>query len=86
MTEPAPGLNVAAELAELRGEMVAGFARLEGQLNLITQKQDTTAKDLDELEQLVTELESRRWPLGSMAAVSGGVSGAVAVVALLLGR
>lgn len=71
MTEPAPGLNVAAELAELRGEMVAGFARLEGQLNLITQKQDTTAKDLDELEQRVTELESRRWPLGSMAAVSG---------------
>lgn len=86
MTEPAPGLNVAAELAELRGEMVAGFARLEGQLNLITQKQDTTAKDLDELEQRVTELESRRWTLGSMAAVSGGVSGAVAVVALLLGR
>lgn len=83
---PAEGLNVAAELAGLRGEMVAGFARLEGQLNLITQAQGQTAKDLAELEVRVTSLEARRWPLASVAAVSGGVSTVVAVAGFLLGR
>lgn len=82
----ADGMNVAAELAGLRGEMAAGFARLEGQLNLITQAQGQTAKDLSDLERRVDALEERRWPMASVAAVSGGVSTAVAVVAFFLGR
>ena len=88
-------MNVAAEIAELRGEMAAGFARLEGQLNLINQTQHRTAQDVLDLETStdarfkamdarVSELESRRWPVASLAAVSGVVSAAVAGVALLV--
>lgn len=44
------GFNVAVEIAELRGEMTAGFARLEGQLNLINQTQQRTAQDFRDLE------------------------------------
>lgn len=76
--------NVAARFAELRGEMAAGFARLEGQLNLINQSQQRTSQDLNELEGRVTALEARRWPIGSMAALSGLVSAAVAGVALVV--
>ena len=88
-------MNVAAEIAELRGEMAAGFARLEGQLNLINQTQQRTAQDVVDLETStdtrfkvmearVSALEARRWPIGSLAAVSGVVSAAVAGVALLV--
>lgn len=88
-------MNVAAEIAELRGEMAAGFARLEGQLNLINQTQQRTAQDVEDLEVStearfkvvegrVAALEERRWPVGSMAVVSGVVSAAVAVGALLV--
>lgn len=89
------GLNVAAEIAELRGEMAAGFARLEGQLNLINQTQQRTAQDVEDLEVStdtrfkalegrVSALEERRWPVGSMAAMSGVVSAIVAGAALLV--
>jgi hypothetical protein len=88
-------MNVAAEIAELRGEMAAGFARLEGQLNLINQTQQRTAQDVEDLESStdarfkvmedrVSALEARRWPIGSLAALSGVVSAAVAGVALLV--
>lgn len=88
-------MNVAAELAELRGEMAAGFARLEGQLNLINQTQQRTVQDVEDLEVStdarfkaldgrVSALEARRWPIASLTAVSGAVSAAVAGVALLV--
>lgn len=89
------GFNVAAEIAELRGEMAAGFARLEGQLNLINQTQQRTAQDVRDLEAAndarfkalegrVTALEARRWPVGIIAASSGAVSALAAGVALLV--
>lgn len=67
----------------MRGEMRAGFTRLEGQLALIAQKQDSTAKDLDELETRVAALEARRVPWPLVAAVSGAVSAVGAVVGYL---
>lgn len=80
-------LNVAAALATLRGEMAAGFARLEGQLNLISQAQDNAAKDIDavndrveSLEGRVSDLEARRWPMGPLMAITA-VVGAIAAVA-----
>ncbi|AXP07821.1 hypothetical protein [Streptomyces phage phiSAJS1] len=82
-TDGNSGLNVAAELAEMRGEMLAGFTRLEGQLALISQKQDSTAKDLDERESRVAALEARRVPWPMVAAVSGAVSAVGAVVGYL---
>lgn len=66
--------------------MDAGFARLEGSLALISQAQDRAAADLEDLDERVTALESRRWPMGSVATLSGVVSGAVAFAAFTLGK
>lgn len=78
------GMNVSAEIASLRGEMAAGFARLEGQLNLINQSQSRTAQDVTNLEARVSALEARRWPVGVVATSSGVVSALVAGTALLI--
>lgn len=87
MTTPnIDGLNVAAELAKLRGEMTTGFAEIKGQLGQIAQAQDTTAQAVDDLERRVTALEARRWPLGTIAAVSGAVSAVIAGAAFLVGQ
>lgn len=77
-------MNVAAELAGLRGEMATGFERVQGQLALIAQAQSSAASDLEKLESRVTALESRRWPLGPMTAVSGVVSAVVAATAFIV--
>lgn len=82
----ASDVNVAAELAMLRGEMATGFERINGQLNMIAQAQTVTAKDVSELETRVTALEARRWPIGVIAAVSGVVSAVVAAGAFLVGQ
>jgi BMFP domain-containing protein YqiC len=77
-------LNVAAELAQLRGEMSTGFAQIVGRLDLIAHTTDSTRADVDELEARVAALEARRIPLGVLASVSGAVSAAVAAVAFLV--
>ena len=82
----ASDVNVAAELAMLRGEMATGFERINGQLNMIAQAQTATAKDVSELETRVTALEARRWPLAMIATVSGAVSAVVAAGAFLVGQ
>ncbi|AMD42776.1 hypothetical protein SEA_XKCD426_35 [Streptomyces phage Xkcd426] len=79
-------LNVAAELAKLRGEMTTGFAEIKGQLGHIAQAQDTTARAVDDLEQRVTALEARRIPWPVVAAASGAVSAIVAGAAYLAGQ
>lgn len=76
--------DVSVEIASLRGEMAAGFARLEGQLNLINQTQTRTAQDLKELEDRVAALEARRWPVGVVATSSGAISALIAGAALLI--
>lgn len=80
------GLNVAAELARLRGEMSTGFAEIKGQLGLIAQGQADNSADIVSLEKRVAALEARRWPLAPMAAVSGAVSAVVAVAAYVAGQ
>jgi len=80
------GVNVAAELAMLRGEMTTGFEKIHGQLSLIAQAQNVTAGDVTELERRVSALEARRWPVGMIAAVSGVVSAVVAAGAFLVGQ
>lgn len=76
-------LNVAAEIAQLRGDLMTGLARVEGQLNLLVQATDRTAKDVDELEARVAALEARRVPWPLVAAVSGAVSAVGAVAGYL---
>jgi hypothetical protein len=79
-------LNVAAELAKLRGEMSTGFATIKGQLDTIAQAQNTTAQDVQDLDRRVAALEARRMPIPAVAAISGAVSAVVAVGAWLAGQ
>jgi len=83
---PGDGLNVAAELARLRGEMTTGFAEIKGTLGQIVQSQETTTKQVADLDARVTALEARRWPMVPLAALSGVVSAVVAVVAYMAGK
>lgn len=77
------GLNVAAELAGLKGAMETGFAEVKGELALIRQSQSTTADDVAALETRVAALEARRVPWPLVAVVSGAVSAVGAVVGVL---
>lgn len=87
MSTPSPdGLTVSVEIERLRGEMATGFAEIKGQLAVIVNSQAENSKDIAELEGRVSRLEERRWPVGSVATLSGFVSAAVAVVAVLLAR
>lgn len=73
-------------------QMEVGFTRIEGQLNLLVQTNGQFRQDLADLENAlgdvekrVTALEARRWPVTSVAALSGAVSAVVAAVALMVG-
>ncbi|MFE3762261.1 hypothetical protein ACFXPI_10910 [Streptomyces sp. NPDC059104] len=55
----------------MRGEIRIGFAELRGQLGLALQRTDQAEADIDALEQRVESLERARWPLPSIAAVTG---------------
>lgn len=82
MTDPSPS-DVALELERLRGAVEAGFARLDGRLDLLAQRHDQTDERLDELEARVDELERRRWPLPSVGALVGLAGLALATLAQL---
>ncbi|MFF4348375.1 hypothetical protein [Streptomyces sp. NPDC001530] len=70
---------VPGELAELRRSLEVGLTRIEGGLALLTQRDDQTAKDLDDLSARVVALEHTRWPLPTLAAVAAVGALAVAV-------
>lgn len=80
----AEDLNVAAELALLRGLMDTGFATLQGSLNLIAQSHGQTTEELRSLDARVTSLEARRIPMGALTVVSGVVSAVIATGAFLV--
>lgn len=98
MTIPiSDGMNVAAELARLRGEMTTGFEQIKGQLSLISQAQHTTAQDVADLDRRMREevggldtrvsnLEARRIPWPVLGGLSAVVSAAVAFVAFLVSQ
>ncbi|MEU5130040.1 hypothetical protein [Streptomyces mobaraensis] len=76
MTDPTPS-DVALELERLRGVVEVGFARVDGALALLVQRNDQTDRLLADHEQRLDDLERGRWPLPSLAAL-------VAVAALLV--
>ncbi|WP_019549814.1 MULTISPECIES: hypothetical protein [Streptomycetaceae] len=74
--------TVAVELERLRGVTEAGFARLGGRLDVVLERTDRAEadvrqlredhdKDIAELRGAVEELRRGRWPLPSIAALSG---------------
>ncbi|MFG2136758.1 hypothetical protein [Streptomyces sp. NPDC048650] len=70
---------VTADLAELRRCLDVRTARVDGQLALLSQRAEQHARDADELQARVTRLESTRWPLPSLAALTGLAALVVAV-------
>ncbi|MCD9145184.1 hypothetical protein [Streptomyces albireticuli] len=62
---------VALELERLRGTMEAGFARVDGSLALLVQRSDQSDRQLADHESRLDALERGRWPLPSLAALTG---------------
>ncbi|MBL1095168.1 hypothetical protein JK363_00475 [Streptomyces sp. 205] len=75
--------DVALELARLHSSVEAGFARLDGRLDLLTQKDDQTDKALADHEQRLAALERARWPLPSLAVIIGGAGCALSAWQLI---
>lgn len=69
---------VPEELAELRRAFEVGLTRIDGQLALLSHRDDQTAKDQDDLSARISALEHTRWPLPAVAALT-------AVGALVIG-
>lgn len=71
MTEPTDTTAIAVALAEMRGTMETGFATVNGSLALLAQRNDQGDRRLDDHEQRLDALERHRWPLPSLAALTG---------------
>ncbi|WP_439674980.1 hypothetical protein [Embleya sp. MST-111070] len=65
------GATVALELVELRRSVDVGFATTRGDLALLLQRADQTDKVVAEHDDRIAALERARWPLPSLAAMSG---------------
>ncbi|AYN36697.1 hypothetical protein DUI70_6203 [Streptomyces albus] len=65
------------ECRELRRDLDVGLARVEGRLALLTQRDEQSAKEQDELNARVAALEHTRWPLPAITALTA--AGALAV-------
>ncbi|KUJ66590.1 hypothetical protein ACZ90_34820 [Streptomyces albus subsp. albus] len=69
----------AAELAELRRNVDVGMARIDGQLALLAHRGEKAEQDLTQLTSRLRTVEHGRWPLPSLAALTGVCGLAVAV-------
>ncbi|MEV0276110.1 hypothetical protein AB0I22_06950 [Streptomyces sp. NPDC050610] len=70
---------VSAELAELRRDLEVGIARIDGQLALLALRGDQSEQDLSTVNVHVRALEHGRWPLPSLAALTGLAALAIAL-------
>jgi hypothetical protein len=78
MTEPEHA-TITAELTELRRSLDVGFTRMDGRFALLAHRGEQLEKGVDELETRVSHLEHGRWPLPSIAALTGFCALAVAL-------
>ncbi|WP_434594967.1 hypothetical protein [Streptomyces sp. A5-4] len=72
-TRPSEPAAVALELERLRGTVEVGFARVDGSLALLVQRTDQSDRQLADHESRLDTLERARWPLPSVAVVTGAV-------------
>ncbi|GAA2712676.1 MULTISPECIES: hypothetical protein [Streptomyces] len=75
-----------AELAELRRSLDVGVVRIDGHLALLTQRSEQAERDLTDVTERVRALEHARWPLPSLAALTGTAALALAVWQAAAGR
>ncbi|GCD47098.1 MULTISPECIES: hypothetical protein [Streptomyces] len=75
---PEPDL-VATDMAELRRCLDVRTARVDGQLALLAQRSEQNERDAGDMQARVTRLEHGRWPLPSIAALTGLAALAIAV-------
>lgn len=80
---PQGGAGLEVALAQLNGCVAAGFRETHGRLDVLTERVQHTREGVDDLEGRVRGLESRRWPVGSVAALSGIVAAVVSAVPLV---
>ncbi|WP_435864733.1 hypothetical protein [Streptomyces sparsogenes] len=69
-TEPEQAA-LAVELAEIRRRVDVSLARLDGQLALLDHRGDQAEEDVAQLTARIRHLEHGRWPLRSIAALTG---------------
>ncbi|UNO39103.1 hypothetical protein [Streptomyces sp. MST-110588] len=67
------------ETVELRRCLDVRTARVDGQLALLVQRSEQNERDAGELHARVTRLEHGRWPLPSIAALTGLAALVIAV-------
>lgn len=73
----APDLHqIAVAIERLDGKVETGFAVVRGDIRLVGQGLENTVKRVDDVEEDVEQLKSRRFPLP----VIGGLCGVAAVV------
>lgn len=70
-SHPEHAVRSSAELAELRRSLDVGVVRIDGHLALLTQRSDQSERDISELAGRLRILEHGRWPLPSLAALTG---------------
>ncbi|MCP9208130.1 hypothetical protein [Streptomyces cucumeris] len=79
MTTEPDHVALSVELAELRRTVDVGFTRVDGQLALLDHRGDQAEEDVGQLAGRIRILEHGRWPLPSIAALTGLLSLVLAV-------
>lgn len=83
---PPPPDNIAIELERLRGTCAEGFARINGQLDVLVERSDRTEKDIEALQIKVSALERARWAAMGAGTVLGIASGVVSTLLTNAGK
>ncbi|QKV91712.1 hypothetical protein HUT19_08090 [Streptomyces sp. NA02950] len=79
MTTEPDHAALSVELAELRRTVDVGFTRVDGRLALLDHRGEQAEEDVGQLAGRIRILEHGRWPLPSIAALTGLSSVALAV-------
>lgn len=75
--------DTALKLAELRGALEVGLARIDGRLAVLVQENSRNERAVSDLEDRVTALEKARWPLPAVSVLCALVTAAIALWAVL---
>ncbi|MEV6106384.1 hypothetical protein AB0M28_16920 [Streptomyces sp. NPDC051940] len=82
---PEAPASVAVELERVRRAIDVGFATTRGDLALLLQRADQAEKILEEHDHRIEALERSRWPLPSIAALTGLLALALALYGTIAG-